>query len=392
MTELQNPALLPGGLRDVLPPDAAFEASVIETLIACFSSHGYQRVRTPMVEFEDGLLSGPGASMSSETFRLMDPLSQRMMGVRADITPQIARIAATRLKGAPRPLRLSYAGEVMRVRGTQLRPERQIGQVGVELIGAHTARADAEVVLLAAEALAAIGVPGISVDLTIPLLVPSVIAGLTLDEDDSRALRAALDRKDAAAVAALAGPMAKPLAALLEAGGPAAGAVTALARLDLPAAAASERARLTEVVEIISARAPDLTLTVDPVENRGFAYQNGISFTIFHPGMREELGVGGRYVVENGAAEAVEPATGVTLYMYAITRVLPEPRAEPSVYLPVETPGEDGRRLRAEGWRTVAGLVSVPDDLAEARRLGCSHLLQGGTVVEVATVKEAAGT
>ncbi len=88
----------------------------------------------------------------------MDPVSQRMMGVRADMTPQVGRIAASRLKGAPRPLRLSYAGQVLRVKGEQMRPERQIGQAGVELIGVESAAADAEAVLLAAEALKQLGV------------------------------------------------------------------------------------------------------------------------------------------------------------------------------------------------------------------------------------------
>ncbi len=109
MTELERYALLPAGLRDVLPPFAAFEAGVIERLMACFAAMGYARVKAPLVEFEDGLLSGPGAAMTADTFRLMDPVSQRMMGVRADITPQVARIARTRLESAPRPLRLHRA-------------------------------------------------------------------------------------------------------------------------------------------------------------------------------------------------------------------------------------------------------------------------------------------
>src|SRR3546814_4732936 len=86
---------------------------------------------------------------SDLTFRLMDPVSQRMMGLRADMTPQVARIATTRLKKAPRPLRLCYGGQVLQVRGSQLRPERQFAQAGVELIGAPEESADAEVVLLA---------------------------------------------------------------------------------------------------------------------------------------------------------------------------------------------------------------------------------------------------
>ena len=109
-------ALLPEGLHDGLPPDAGHEARTVEQLTAWFDRYGYDTVKPPLVEFEESLLSGPGAGISRHMFRLMDPISQRMMGLRADITTQVARIAATRLKAAPRPLRLCYAGQVLRVR------------------------------------------------------------------------------------------------------------------------------------------------------------------------------------------------------------------------------------------------------------------------------------
>ncbi len=191
MSEPSESALLPAGLRDVLPPDAAYEAEVIERLIAGFARHGYERVKPPLVEFEDSLLAGPGAAVAGQTFRLMDPVSQRMMGLRADVTTQVARIAVTRLAKAPRPLRLSYAGQVLRVRGSQLRPDRQIAQVGVELIGAPDGpEADAEVVMLAGEALTGIGVEAPTVDLNFPPMAPSVCAGLGLDADQAARLRA----------------------------------------------------------------------------------------------------------------------------------------------------------------------------------------------------------
>ena len=109
MIEDGENTLLPTGLRDILPDDAVLEAETVEQIITVFGRNGYERVKTPLIEFEDGLLSGAGSALTTQTFRLMDPVSQRMMGVRADITPQIARIARTRLSKAPRPLRLSYA-------------------------------------------------------------------------------------------------------------------------------------------------------------------------------------------------------------------------------------------------------------------------------------------
>ncbi|MBI3453809.1 MAG: ATP phosphoribosyltransferase regulatory subunit, partial [Rhodospirillales bacterium] len=205
MTDLAQRALLPAGLRDILPPEAEAEAVCVERLMGVCAAQGYERVKPPLVEFEDSLLAGTGAAMAPHTFRLMDPVSQRMMGLRADMTLQVARIAATRLKARPRPLRLSYAGQVLRVKGDDLRPERQIGQVGAELIGTDAAAADAEVVLVSSAALAAVGVTGLSVDLSLPSLVPAVIAAYGLRADRAKRLRTALDRKDAAGVKAHGG-------------------------------------------------------------------------------------------------------------------------------------------------------------------------------------------
>jgi ATP phosphoribosyltransferase regulatory subunit len=205
MNDAPHPALLPAGLYDLLPPDAEIEAEATARLMGVLASHGYQRVEPPLVEFEETLLSGAGTATASDTFRLMDPISHRMVGVRADMTPQIARIAASRMSHMPRPLRLSYAGQVLRVKGSEMRPERQIGQAGAELIGAEGPPADVEAVAVAAEALQAVGVPHLSVDLTLPTLVPAIVDAYGLAGPREAALRAALDHRDTAAVAMLAG-------------------------------------------------------------------------------------------------------------------------------------------------------------------------------------------
>src|SRR5215469_9768334 len=199
--EPNNRALLPAGLRDLLPPDAETEASAVEAIMDVFAGYGYQRVKPPLLEFEDSLLAGSGAAVAEQTFRLMDPVSQRMMGLRADTTPQVARIATTRLVNAPRPLRLSYAGQCLRVRGSQLAPDRQITQAGIELIGCDNPAADAEMVLVGAEALASVGLTRTSFDLTLPTLVPSLLDDAGMQGAHRAALARALDRKDAASVA-----------------------------------------------------------------------------------------------------------------------------------------------------------------------------------------------
>ena len=178
------------------------------------------------------------------------------------MTPQVARIAATRMAGAPRPLRLSYAGEVLRVKGSQLRPERQFAQVGAELIGAPEAAADVEVILLAALALANLGVAGISVDLAMPTLVPAVCKSFGIDRVTEGKLRQALERKDAAGVTQLTNDLGEEAAAVLSsmlaAAGPAERTLHVLEGLDLGAEAAHERTTLKMVSEQLAAQARDL--------------------------------------------------------------------------------------------------------------------------------------
>lgn len=385
MSEPSESALLPAGLRDVLPPDAAYEAAVTERLLAVFARHGYERVKPPLVEFEDSLLSGPGAAVAEQTFRLMDPISQRMMGLRADVTTQVARIAVTRLAKAPRPLRLSYAGQVLRVRGSQLRPDRQITQVGVELIGAPDgAEADAEVVMLAGEALGEIGVAAPSVDLNFPPMAAAVCAGLGLDAATTERLRAPLDHKDEAAVMAIGGPAAAPLRALLRAAGPADAALEALRAIALPEAAAAARDRLSAVVALVRQAAPASTVTIDPLERRGFEYHTGLGLTLFAAGVHADLGHGGRYLAGDVTAGGpCQPATGFTLYLDSVLRALPGPVPGPRLFLPHGTPAAEAARLRAEGWVTLNGLTPVPDAKGEAARLGCSHCYVGGDAVAV---------
>ena len=370
-----NSALLPAGLHDVLPSEAAHEAVAVERLLAEFAAHGYRRVDPPLVEFEENLLSGAGAAMAKQTFRVMDPHSQRMMAVRADITPQIVRIATTRLLNEARPLRLCYAGPVLRVNGTQLRPERQFTQVGVELIGAVEPEADAEVILLAIQALTAIGVPHLSVDLCVPKMVERICAGLGRPDEEIRQLRAALDRKDVAGVAEVGGPAAALLETLMSASGPADRAMRALTAVELPEEAELDRRRLTAALAVMRAALPDLTVTIDLVEHRGFGYQTGLSFTLFSRDVGE-VGQGGRY----HAGANKERATGFTLYMDYILPAIPVVPAPARVYVPHGTPWDASGKLRADGWVTVAGLAPVADAAAEAKRLLCGHRLADGVV------------
>jgi ATP phosphoribosyltransferase regulatory subunit len=371
--------LLPAGLRDVLPPRAEWEAQASEKLLASFGAQGYLRVKPPLIEFEETLLAGSGQDLAGQMFRVMDPVSQRMMGLRTDITLQVARIAASRMKDAPRPLRLAYAGQVLRVRGSQLRPERQFAQAGVELIGSDMLAADVEVAVLAAEAVAALGVAGLSLDITQPLLAPAIIEAHGLEPKQARAARRALDRKDAAELKEAGGAAAPTLLKLLALTGPAPAALEGLKKLRLPPAAAKIVADLDRLVTEVSAAAPDLLVTLDPGEFRGFEYHTGIAFTLFARNVRGELGRGGRYVTP-----ADEPATGFTLYLDSVMRALPPQAPARLVYLPHGTLRAAAEKLRGSGYATWAALEKESSDVKKAAKAaGCSHWWDGKAVQPV---------
>ena len=312
--------LLPAGLADLLPPDAAREAGAIDIAIERFAAFGYERVKPPLVEFEESLLGGPGAALAPQTFRLMDPVSQRMMGVRPDMTVQVARIAVTRLKHEPRPLRLSYGGNVIRVRGNALKPERQFAQVGTELIGVDFGRGRCRGRAAGGRRPARRSAwPTSRVDLNLPTLVAAVAAGLKLSAETLRRVRRALDRKDEGGIAKAVGEgkadakkAADLLVGLLRAAGPAEPGIARLTALKLPAAAAAEAARLAEVVKLVRAADEDLPLTLDPVEYRGLEYQTGVSFSVFAP--ERPRGAGARRPLFGGLSRGRRQRAGDRLH------------------------------------------------------------------------------
>lgn len=334
-------ALLPNGLQDLLFPEAEKEAKAIQDLMASFKAFGFQRVKPPLVEFEESLLSGPGKALTRHMFRLMDPVSQRMMGVRADATAQISRIASSRLVAEDRPIRFAYAADVLRVNGSQLRPERQFCQVGCELIGDDGIRADAEIMLIALKALSDLGIKDITIDLTVPSLIDTVFEAHHVEPDVKEELMQALSRRDFDAIDPMESELNQVLVQLLACVGPAEENLEILKNVPLPESAAESVLILDSVYrELQSALSAfglsEISITIDAVEHKGFEYHRGVSFTLFAKGLRGELGSGGRYE-SNG-----ETATGFTIYMDTVLRALPTAKGAEIEYV-----------SSGEGWNTI---------------------------------------
>ncbi|MEO0501311.1 MAG: ATP phosphoribosyltransferase regulatory subunit [Pseudomonadota bacterium] len=371
MTDTSDPiarGLLPEGFRDRLAPQAAHAEAVVARLSAAIAAHGYDRIQPPLVEFEDGLTGRLSSVGAQDLLRLIDPLSQRTLALRSDITPQAGRIAATRLAGRPRPLRLSYAGSVLRVRPPQVGAEREAVQVGAELVGHDTLAAASEILTVALEALIAAGATDLSVDITLPSLVGE-LAGSAWPVEDLDAVRAALDGKDQAALAAVGGATYAPL---IDAAGPAADAVAALR-----AAALGDRfdARIDAAAELARRAGTHARVTLDPTERRGFEFQTWLGFSLFAGAARGEIGRGGTYTIRHPDGRA-EPAVGMSLFVDPLIADLPAAAAPDRIFLPPGTSPETGARLRSKTWVTVAAMTDADDPAA----LGCTHIWRDGPV------------
>lgn len=342
-----HPSLLPNGLLDLLPPQAEAEARAIDLFLQSFSAFGYRRVKPPLVEFEESLLgAGPGQSLAPQTFRMMDPVSGRMMGVRADVTAQIARIATSRLGEEARPLRLSYAADILRVNGTQLRPERQFCQAGCELIGVDSIASDVEMPLVALKAMSEAGIKNLSVDLTVPTLITHLYEGTDTNAGEREKYNDLIEKRDRDAIAAMDTRLSKLVVSLME--------QADLSKIDLPHKAKADVEKLLSVAKDLREALDvyglhDVQITIDPLERRGFEYQTGISFTLFAKGATGELGRGGRYDVDGRGIRAAETATGFTLYMDTIMKVVPQPKAAPLQTVDSNASWKDIKYLQDQG-------------------------------------------
>ncbi|MCZ8172192.1 MAG: ATP phosphoribosyltransferase regulatory subunit [Brevundimonas sp.] len=366
--------LLPEGLEDRLPCDAAAAARVTRAVLDVLDSHGYDRVQPPTIEFEKSMASRMAGVQPRRMFRFVDPASLRTLALRSDMTVQVGRIAATALGQQARPLRLCYAGQVVTIKGDGLDPTRERLQLGAELIGSDSVAAAGEVLAVALEALAAAGARSISVDFTLPDLVDTLAAKtLPLAAEMVEAVRRELDAKDAGGLVAAGGAAYLPL---LSAIGPFEAAIEKLAAFDAGGALASRIAALRQIAERVGGQA---RLTLDPSERHGFEYQSWFGFTIYAEDVPGALGRGGSYAIL-GAGSETEPAIGFSLYPDTLIDALAasEP-ARDTLFLPLGHNAEVAARLRAIGWRTVAALCEDCEPVA----LGCTHRLHGAEVVPV---------
>jgi ATP phosphoribosyltransferase regulatory subunit len=304
---------LPEHLADVLPPEAQRIEALRRTLLDTFKGHGYELVSPPMVEFLDSLLTGVGRDMDLQTFKLVDRLSGKTMGLRADITPQVARIDA-HLLNREGVTRLCYVGSVLHTLPEGVARSREPVQIGAELYGHAGIEADIEIHNLLLGALQAVGLPAPHIELGHVGVFNALCKMGSLENAHAEAIFGALQTKDGAGLkretAHLPADMAAAFRALPDLCG-------GLDMLDRASHTLPPDARITQAIaqlRALGAATPaGVSLGLDLADVRGYHYHNGIVFAAYVPGMADAILRGGRYDEVGRAFGRARPATGFSM-------------------------------------------------------------------------------
>lgn len=370
--------LLPEHIADVLPAEARRIEELRRQWLDLARGYGFELVMPPMLEYLDSLLSGTGRELDLRTFKLVDQLSGRTLGLRADTTPQVARIDAHLLNRSG-VTRLCYCGPVLHTRPAGLHMTREPLQFGAEIFGHAGLEADLEVHELALDGLKAIGARELTIDMGDARIVRSVLAGVPLDAAALTEVVAALTAKDASAVQSLTRncptEAREGLLTLMDLYG--GGEVLEQARRRLPARPPIGRALddLAWLSGHLQQSNPDVRIGFDLADMSGYAYYSGVRFAIYGAGSTNALVRGGRYDEVGAVFGRNRPAVGCSLDLKGLTAVTPPAGPRAAVRAPW---GEDAglraavRRLRAEGETVVCIL---PGHEQETQEFECDREL-----------------
>ncbi|MFZ5864027.1 MAG: ATP phosphoribosyltransferase regulatory subunit [Nitrospirota bacterium] len=388
-TKPTDRALLPKGMATLLPADAAVRRRLERTAFDLFRSWGYEEIITPLFEYLDVITPGLGPGLAEKTYTVADRSTGRLMVLRPDVTPQIARMAATVLRDAPKPLRLCYGANVFRYEDEHAGHEREIFQIGAELIGPSDPSADAEVLAVAVDLLGRFGVKGATAAVGHVGFFLGWLAEADLPPDRAHDLEEAVAKKDRSGVIALltAGGRSRAaairLAGLLDLVGSADVFDRAAAVVDNPPAREAV-ASLRDVARQAREYGIADALVFDLAEVRGREYYSGLIFDLFADGVGYEIGRGGRYDDLIGRFGTQTPSTGFAIHLERLQQSLgrtADHHAAGSLdaLVVAVNGGRDALRLagrlRRMGLRIALWTAADGEPLAYAKRSGVPWLL-----------------
>jgi len=363
-----NRWLLPDGIEEVLPPMAGRVESLRRNLLDLYKSWGYDLVIPPFVEFLESLLTGAGSDLDLKTFKVTDQLTGRLMGVRADMTPQVARIDAHSLKHQG-PTRLCYSGSVLHTRAANMLASRSPIQMGAELFGCNSLAADIEIISLMLETIKSAGLQQVCLDIGNVAIYRHLVAAAALENTQEADLFALLQRKDKAELRRFLDnevadtSAANNLALLADLHGDSSVLARAKAELaNAPDQVLREVEVLSALAEALEQSCPGIELYFDLSELRGYQYHTGVVFAAYAPGHGQAIAKGGRYDDIGQVFGRARPATGFSTDLKALIETVTADADEAAVILAPE--GYDAplldliRSLRESGHIVIRALAA----------------------------------
>ena len=368
--------LLPEYIEDVLPAEAARIEQLRRRLLDLFRVNGYQLIIPPLLEYLESLITGVGHDLDLATFKVVDQLTGRLMGVRADITPQAARVDAHMLnhQGVSR---LCYSGSVLRTRPDGLAQTRQPLQLGAELFGHAGVESDIEIQRLMIQALQAAGVQSLQIDFSHVGIFRSLVSRANINKELEHDLYAALQSKDQSTVATLANGLdasvRKALTALTELNGN----VNILAEAERRLPPHIEIKQALQDLRQASEKLSDLGVGVgfDLAELRGYHYHSGMVFAAYAQGYAGPLALGGRYDEVGLAFGRARPATGFSLDLRGLVTALPPAQLTRGILAPYRD--DNALAAKVAALREAGEIVvqELPGHEAHLAELNCDRKL-----------------
>jgi ATP phosphoribosyltransferase regulatory subunit len=370
--------VLPDHIADVLPSEARHIEELRRLYLDTARGFGYELVMPPLLEHLESLLSGSGRALDLQTFKLVDQLSGRTLGLRADTTPQVARIDAHLLNRSG-VTRLCYCGPVLHTRPDRPFATREPLQFGAEIYGHAGLEADLEVIHLALDALKAVSINHFTIDLSDARIVPALLEGVALSAEKKEAMHSALATKDASSIRDLAQDLPAPVHMALTAlvslyGGE---EVLSLAEKSFAAWPMVMKAvnQLRQISADLKSVFPKISVTFDLADLRGYAYYSGVRFSVFVPGASDALVRGGRYDEVGAVFGRKRPAAGFSLDLKELVSVVPAHALKAAIRAPWGTAKglrEAIAALRAQGETVVC---VMPGHESEVDEFDCDRQL-----------------
>ena len=369
--------LLPEYIEDVLPAEAHRIEALRRVMLDLFEVHGYQLVVPPLLEYVESLLTGTGHDLDLRTFKLVDQLSGRMLGLRADIAPQVARIDA-HLMNRKGVNRLCYAGSVLHTLPAGLNRTREPLQIGAEIYGHAGIESDLEVQRLMLDALRLAGIARLQLDIGHVAVFRALVRKAGVDADTEAELFRAVQAKDAPTLAKLIRKHDRDVRVALQALPELAGGIEVLAQAKRRLPAYPEINEALSQLQAIGASLQDLGARIcfDLGELRGYHYHSGVVFAVYADGRSNALALGGRYDEVGKAFGRARPATGFSMDLREVVAAAPPVEAGAAIVAPY-LPRDVALQRRIATLRTAGEIVIVdlPGHEKSRAELGCNRKL-----------------